>query len=189
MTAERKDYALMAVSFNHGIYYSIARKNLESMEKALKRFPSERLSIIRRDLIRFHKRHYLVREHGFTSIVFSALTAEAFINLYAIERFDSNYYNNFLDALPVKAKWKLIPKLATGAAIDSKSRATDALNRLVESRNKLVHYKFKPMDIKQAVNEERRIRDAASSGVKCIQLLSHELKLLDPSVDVTWVNW
>lgn len=71
--------------------------------------------------------------------MFSALSAEAFINYYEVNKISANYFKNYLDKLDVISKWIIIPKLVTGNSIDTGSHSVQKLNSLISLRNKLVH--------------------------------------------------
>ena len=76
-----------------------------------------------------------------TTIVFSAMALEGYINFYAIKNFTKGYFEKHLDRIDIVTKWLLIPRLITGNEIPKDGRAFQLLNQLVSSRNYLVHAK------------------------------------------------
>ena len=80
-----------------------------------------------------------IQRAAMVSVIFSALTLEAFNN-YGIEHFSRSYFDNHLDKLPAVSKWIVIPTLAVGKEIDSDSQSYEQLKRLFKRRDRLVHY-------------------------------------------------
>jgi len=85
-------------------------------------------------------------DHMLITIIFSALSVEAFINDYAIRRFSKKYFEKYLDKLSIISKWIIIPRLANGTQLDPGSKAMEELDWLIKKRHRLVHYKTKMVD-------------------------------------------
>ncbi len=75
-----------------------------------------------------------------TSVVFSALTAEALINHYGITRLDKADFDR-LEKLTPESKWIVIPKLERGISLDPGRQPFQGLHKLMTLRNTLVHFK------------------------------------------------
>jgi len=80
-------------------------------------------------------------KHRTSAIMFSVMCLESFIYDYAAEHFSDTYVKKYLDKLDLKAKWVVISKLVTGKDFPTDSQAFQGLLKLIEQRNKLVHYK------------------------------------------------
>ncbi|MEP0073449.1 MAG: hypothetical protein ABJE79_12155 [Marinomonas sp.] len=89
----------------------------------------------------------LAYQHSLKAIIFSSMCVEAGINDYAGIHLGDNYCEKHIYSMDVVSKWVLIPKLVCGNEIDKSGPAFKALQRLIKSRNKLVHSKSKDMGI------------------------------------------
>jgi mevalonate kinase len=69
---------------------------------------------------------------------------ESFIYDYAAHNLSDIYVKKYLDKLGLKSKWLIIPRLVTGKDFPTDSKAFQGLQKLIEERNKLVHYKSRP---------------------------------------------
>lgn len=89
----------------------------------------------------------LAYQHSLKAIIFSSMCVEAGINDYAGIHLGDNYCEKHIYSMDVVSKWVLIPKLVCGNEVDKSGPAFKALQRLIKSRNKLVHSKSKDMGI------------------------------------------
>lgn len=81
-----------------------------------------------------------------TTIIFSAMTIEAFINDYAAACLgDSDFYDNF-DKLSLTGKFKLVSKFILKNNRLDNSNAYSMLCSLIKSRNSYVHCKSRYLD-------------------------------------------
>jgi hypothetical protein len=126
------------------------------------------------------------------TIVFSALTLEAFINHYAIEKSSLSYLKRHLDNLNPVNKWLIIPKLFTGKELDRNSQAFELLKRLFTRRNKIVHNKTKEIKVKDYQNEafERPeiMKGYAREALETVRQAVDALKELDKNIDIEWLD-
>jgi hypothetical protein len=124
-----------------------------------------------------------------TSVVFSALCTEALINSYAINNFSRSFFKNYLDKLNVKSKWVIIPRLVTGNEVDVGSPAMQALWRLIDTRNKLTHFKTIQKDSSE-FNESDFINiEDAQNGIEAIRKAVGMLKNIDANYHDSWLDF
>lgn len=122
---------------HHRLYFAIASERLsEALSQGrklqdLKLKPIEAYDELEAD----------IQQSVVVSVVFAALTAEAFINHYAFAKLTGSYFKNYLDKLDLRVKWIVIPRLVTGQFLDPGSQPIQRLAHLVKLRNDLVHYK------------------------------------------------
>ncbi len=85
-------------------------------------------------------------DHTLVTIIFSALSLEAYINDYAIRMFSKRYFEKYLDKLSILSKWIVIPRLVNGAQLDPSSKPMEELDWLIRKRHELVHYKTRKVE-------------------------------------------
>ncbi|WP_250125893.1 hypothetical protein [Chroococcidiopsis sp. CCMEE 29] len=131
-----------------------------------------------------------VRHFSIVSVIFSALTAEAFINHYGITKTSKNYFK-YLDRLNLVDKWIIVPKVVTGNSIEPGSHSIQCLNNLVGLRNKLVHYKTRKVSI-ETIDDWESLGmasfDDAQNGIEAIRLSVKALNKIDESVETQWLD-
>lgn len=123
------------------------------------------------------------------SVIFSALTLEAFINNYGIEHFSRNYFGKHLDKLPAVSKWIIIPKLVTGRALDSDSQPYEQLKRLFKRRDFLVHYKTRKKRLSEMHEEDVWVTEEQSEeSIRSVRAVVEELSGIDGTVSIDWIE-
>lgn len=133
------------------------------------------------------------------SVVFSALTLEAVINDYAIEKLSREYFDQYIDRLGPVPKWAIVPELTKKRKI-SKSVLKD-IKELFSLRNKIVHYKSKKIknftfeDVKQysekitdLQKKEVVVAQHANEATKTVMCVLRELKKIDKSFKTGWTK-
>lgn len=191
----------MGYLVHHKMYFKVAKENLEqarSSEQSVRNWMTDTSPWIKQDSI--DQSYSAFSEAAITSIIFAGLTAESFINYYGISRLSKAQFDNYLDRLDLLAKWIVVPKFVTGNSIDTGSEAVSLLKRLIQSRNKLVHYKtsrnspqefyeslanFQPTDLKSRLPW---IEDA-EKGIQAIYELLREIVKVDTSIDLGETEW
>ena len=123
-------------------------------------------------------------------VIFCALSLEAFINDYAINRTSKSYLKNYLDKLDLYSKWVVIPRLVTGSQLDTSGQPMEDLDWLIKQRNKLVHFKTEMVEVgkvmtKMGVYNEQVARKAINT-VKNIVLALHGI---DKRAHETWFKY
>jgi len=78
-------------------------------------------------------------KHAVPVIVFAAFYLESCIYNFALSYVSNTYFNNYLERLPLKAKFVIIPRLATGNSFECDSKAFRMLSELIGIRNKIAH--------------------------------------------------
>jgi len=122
------------------------------------------------------------------SVVFSALTLEAFINHYGIERLSRRFFDNHLDSLRPVSKWLLLPKLFVGKQINTGGEPFELLGELFGLRNRLVHYKTRRKRICDLVEEDWVTERHARNAIRAVRSVVEELRSIDPEVDIRWLQ-
>ena len=130
-----------------------------------------------------------IQRAAMVSVVFSALTLEAFINNYGLEHFSRNYFDKHLDKLPAVSKWIVIPKLAIGKEIDSDSRSYEQLKRLFKRRDRLVHYKTKKKKLSEMHGGDVWVtEEQGAEAVQTVRSVLGELSRIDDKVSADWLE-
>lgn len=123
------------------------------------------------------------------SVVFSALTLEAFINSYGHNKLGEDVVK-LLDRIPIGSKWSLYPELACKKRLTTGGAALNAVKKLFQLRDALVHAKprtavyseNRPLP-EDAIDETLRV-----NPVKLVDDVLKGLKEVDPSVNVAWAS-
>lgn len=120
------------------LYVDIAAKNFSQAESLFYEFEC----YIKDPSLREEFNDNEIFEHTVSTIVFSALTAESFINDYACKIMgDDFFYGNF-QSLSTISKLQLCHKIVTGKSIDTgTSCCYTLLKQLTRWRNEFVHNK------------------------------------------------
>jgi len=130
-----------------------------------------------------------IEKHGLITIIFCALTVEAFINNYAIDNLSKSYLNNYLDKLDLLSKWIIIPKLIMGRQINTDSQAIQLLKKLISLRNKYVHYKTTIKSVSELRWDEDWVTfEHAKTSILAVRELLSELKRIDPNLNIQWID-
>ncbi len=129
-----------------------------------------------------------IGQHALIAVIFCALSAEAYINDYAISRLSKNYLKSYLDKLDLLSKWVLIPRIVTGRQLDPGSEPIQNLSWLVALRNKLVHYKTRVLTIEQIEPSDFLWEDDAQKALDTVRNLVLALKEIDKDTNIDWLN-
>lgn len=121
------------------------------------------------------------------TIVFSALSLEACINNYAIERLSKSYLKNYLDKLDLVSKWIIIPRIVTGQQLDPGSEPIQNLRWLVNQRNNLVHFKTKKVKSGQFEASHFLWPVQAEKALDTVRIVVVALKGIDKTLNVDWL--
>lgn len=122
-------------------YFDIA---LQEAAQGIEYRQKVKVSVDQFDINKFSSLGY---QHSLKAIIFSSMCVEAGINDYAGIHLGDSYCEKHIYSMDVVSKWVLIPKLVCGNEIDKSGPAFKALQRLIKSRNKLVHSKSRDMGI------------------------------------------
>ncbi|WP_414755645.1 hypothetical protein [Anabaena sp. CCY 9910] len=191
----------MSGIIHHKIYFKVAKEKLNSAldcEKSLISWMTDTCHWKKQDSI--DQSYSELVEDSISSIIFSGLTVESFINYYGITRLSKSQFDNYLDKLDLLSKWIVIPKFITGKSIDTGSQSIEFLTKLIQSRNKLVHYKSSDNSIKDFydmisslqnnIQKQRPpwIKDAEISVLAIYKLLEDIIKI-DSSITQEELEW
>ena len=123
-------------------------------------------------------------------IIFCALSLEAFINDYAINRTSKSYLKNYLDKLDLYSKWVVVPRLLTGSQLDTGAQPMQDLDWLITQRNKLVHFKTETVEAGKIAAKihfyNEQVAQKALDTVKNIVLALHKI---DKKANETWLYY
>jgi hypothetical protein len=123
------------------------------------------------------------RFSGIKTIVFAAMAIEAAAFEFAatsLGDLEANKYS--LDRMSLVPKWKRLTRKICGQSLDKKGLAIKGLAKLVQARNKLVHYKSEPENVAGTVRETMRTEwvqfeeDQVPNAFMTLVLLSLELE-------------
>ena len=178
----------------HNEYFEVALTNYEEVKK-LKEEIEDMTKKIRNKEKKLDDNHinsiadknYLISNYAMVVVIFSALSLEAYINNYAINRLSKNYFTKYLDKLNPLAKWIIIPRITTGRQLDTGFKVIQDLSWLFSLRNDLVHYKSKKIQIKkgQLVEDPDFIEEYhAKRAINTVKNLMLEFKKIDRNADI-----
>ena len=123
-------------------------------------------------------------------VIFCALSLEAFINDYAINRTSKSYLKNYLDKLDLYSKWVVIPRLLTGSQLDTGAQPMQDLDWLITQRNRLVHFKTETVEAGKVTTKIRfyneQVAQKALNTVKNVVLALHKI---DKRANETWLKY
>ena len=88
-----------------------------------------------------------LEKHALFTILSATMYAEAFIYYYAVStsKLSANYFKKYLDNLSLLSKWVVTPRLTVGEDFPTDSQAFQHLKKVIEVRNKLVHFKSRDL--------------------------------------------
>jgi hypothetical protein len=127
--------------------------------------------------------------HALATIVFSALTVEAYINDYALRHFSKQFFATRLDTLSTLNKWVIIPRLVTGQSYPVDRQGYQELDKLIKMRHQIVHAKTKKLP---PLEKEKELEDFgktyiyeiisyAKTAIKVPYLAVTDLISIDPN--------
>lgn len=173
---------------NHETFFAIAHRHHESVKRLVSQREA-RPTIDDADVDFCCAKNAEIQRAAMVSLIFSALTLEAFINNYGIERFSRSYFDNHLDKLSSVSKWIIIPKLVTGKTIDSDSQPYEQLRRLFRRRDHLVHYKTRKKRLSEINEEDVWVTEEQSEeAVRGVTAILEELSGIDGTVSIDWLE-
>ena len=129
-----------------------------------------------------------IQRAAMISVVFCALTLEAFINNYGILSFSKNFFDTHLDRLSPVTKWTIIPQLKTGQCLDPHGTTIRRLASLFKRRDKLVHHKTVTKPVSDAFNQDWLTEKDSEEAISTVRRLVKELAEIDNSIDTSWLE-
>ncbi|HNW89612.1 MAG TPA: hypothetical protein PKN48_08100 [Bacteroidales bacterium] len=173
-------------SINYTTFYFTASESVNKIRELNKFFEKDDISLEDEYIVKSIV--YNTQRLAITTIIFSAMTLESYINYYGSQKLPKNYFEKHLDNLDLKSKWIVLPRLITGQEIDLGGKAFALFSELISLRNKLVHDKYKI--IKESLPEEKDSlwETDAYSSIECVKLMINELKKIDNSVFTEWIE-
>lgn len=176
------------MSLQKSSFYSIAYRHYHQIEQLVAE-RGQRTVKNDEDVDFVCEKNAAIQRSAMVTVIFSALTLEAFINHYGIERFSRSFFDNHLDNLNPVSKWLILPRLIVGQQLSTDGQSYESLIGLFRLRNKLVHYKTRKKRICDLTEDEdwvieRHARDA----IQAVNNLVEELRSLDPTVDIGWLR-
>lgn len=173
---------------SHQTFFAIAYQHHKLVERHVVERNAKRVKDDR-DIDFICAKNAAIQRSAMVSVIFSALTLEAFINNYAIERFSRNYFDNHLDKLSPVSKWIVIPKLVTGNEINSDGQPYEKLKNLFKHRDKLVHYKTRKKKVSEMTEDEDWVTENHSAdALLTVKSILNELSKVDTLVETDWLE-
>ena len=156
--------------FESAFYHYEHLKTLYALKKSVRNFGIQELRSQQHDIL--------------VSMVFCAMSAEALINYYAIERLGEKYFSDHLDRLDVVSKWAIVPRLLDREILKKGVEPLNGLQELIGWRNDLVHYKsvWKKTPMSRF---HPTVRDVYRA-LKTVDALAQYLKRVDEGFRVDW---
>ena len=206
----------IAVNSNHHVYYVIARKNLEQGKAIRKTIDLNEEQYWQYE--RVHIEHYgrpdpeyiptenarrielleKLCEHLTQAVVFAAMTAEAFINYYAVRKGTSSHFSKYFDNLTPMQKWLIIPAhFNNGCQLDPGKKPLQDLDYLVKLRNSLVHAKpeisivLDDQGFQSASDWEKFYGPSVEEATRCVNTVKDlvaTLHTIDNAVQTDWLD-
>jgi len=172
---------------NHQTFFAIAYRHHKLVERLMMERNARQVKDDR-DVDFVCARNAAIQRSAMVSVIFSALTLEAFINNYAIEHFSKSYLENHLDKLSAVSKWIVIPKLKTGDEVNTDGQPYEKLKKLFKLRDKLVHYKTRTMKVSEMTEDDGWVtEDHGENALLTVESILNELAVIDTSVDTDWL--
>jgi len=122
-----------------------------------------------------------------TTVIFSALALEAFINDYGLSSLRKDHFER-LDRLSPVGKWLVLPWIVTGNRLSSSGRAFSSLKGLFGHRNRLAHFKSEEKPVSKLKPGDRYTQKEASEAVTTVRVAVTELRHVDEKIDTGWVS-
>jgi len=143
MTKKNSDISMWRIGVAHGTFLRISLKhynkyclNIELLKTASDDSLVGDTGLTQYDLI--EEELY----ENFTCIItFLALFMESYIYDYGARQLGDRYVLSHLDQLDLLSKWVIIPKIITGKEINKSQHCFEYFKRLIQLRNKIVHWK------------------------------------------------
>ncbi len=114
-----------------------------------------------------------------------AMSLEAFMYSYGCHRIVSKtFFDKSLDKLDLMAKFLIFPKLIAGNSPpkEGKGTAYPLIEKLVKSRNDLVHYKQTEMSLNEAVEKGKAMELDARNAITAVRLAIAQLSAIDNNI-------
>ena len=89
-----------------------------------------------------------VHNEAIITVVFCAMTLEAFVNEYGAKHFSRKFFNNHLDRLSLISKFVIIPRINNNNALATDDQHFQDLKWLINLRNELTHFKTKEINVR-----------------------------------------
>ncbi len=113
-----------------------------------------------------------MRNEYFISVIFSALSLEAYIYELGAIYLSDKYVKENLDKLTVPSKYIIVLELISKNQVDKSHQWYYLLNKLISTRNKLVHSKSRKLDVSlMSENPEKFITELNETNKRLISPL------------------
>lgn len=108
---------------------------------------------------------------------------EALINEVAITELGKSFFEKNLDKLSPLPKWNVISKIVFDKNLDTSRHYYSHIKKVIEERNRLVHYKTSSANSKKLIEPERL--KILKDGLDAVKLLLQELDEVDKEKRIT----
>lgn len=159
----------------HSFHYACAYKSLHAFQTAQSFLAAKEasLSVEVKDISQDHQDSFIfhetmshqdnVEQAFVSSILYSCMTVEAFINNYGVRRLGQNYFRGNLERLGITEKFSLLMLVCHGILIFKDDPDHIKLRAMFDTRNQLVHPKTREFSVellkqvRQETTMERRL--------------------------------
>jgi len=127
--------------------------------------------------------NYIASRYSF--ILFGALSIESYVNLLGDSLLQNNFFENYLERLPVLKKLSVILEIKYNKKINLGVSPFQSIRILFKSRDKIVHDKSKVIKSVEDYHVQRIKRNLninLKTTIKSFKLFNEEMKTLDPSI-------
>jgi hypothetical protein len=194
--------------FRVGMSYTfvrLARKNYKLMMTCKEQLEVHRevvadINVYNEKMERMYERskiEFKLDEYVLNTIIFSALSVEAYIYDYAARNLTDSFVKEHLDKLDIVSKWIIIPRLITGKTISKGEKAYCLLKNLISVRNSIVHNKSVNVSSKNQIEvyeninkKEIKYLKTASDVLNTLDALAEKIEEFDPNEHAKiWFNY
>ncbi len=131
------------------------------------------------------------------TIVFTTISAEAYIYDYAARHLSDSYVKNYLDRLDPISKWVIIPRLVTGKELKHGGKWFKLRKDLIRDRNSVIHSKSSqppsPSNREgsqkyfEKLEEDHQMIEKARKAIELLDTRVAEIGALDPE-EAIWAE-
>jgi hypothetical protein len=130
-------------------------------------------------------------KNSIQSIVFSAMSLEAYIYDYAARALTDSFVSQHLDKIDLASKYVVIFQLVTHEKFPKDTKVYNLLKKLIKNRNSLIHSKSNKINIEdhdsllKLSNSHYHIYNWALDAVEAIDLVIKYVEKIDPEEHVS----
>lgn len=130
-------------------------------------------------------------KNSIQSIVFSAMSLEAYVYDYAARALTDSFVSQHLDKLDLSSKYVVIFQLITHERFPKDNKIYSSLKKLIKSRNTLIHSKSNNVNLDdhdslfKMSNSHYHLYESAIEAVEAIDLVIKYVEKIDPDEPIS----